>query len=390
VKKVLQILLLLTLKTAYTQVSFSGCYISGALINPGSVAGCGSSGSNYCNIASLYVPAFTPTACGNFTTAAAGTAALANYTFITGYTLPAGCTASVTAEFKKRGYLGIATGNGCDNAGMDGSPDAVYITQSGGVVASQGSTINVNVGTCGAYPSLGTYTTGTSSIVPGCSNADGAVGMVLTGGSFTVGGASNRADEFITFTVNLSGTCGTSCSLVLPIELTDFFGVPGQGYIQLNWKVATENSTKYYTIEKSIDGNNWISLGQVFTNPAYNRNLIYNLIDDYPVNGINYYRLKDTDEDGTTGNHSIIAVNYHSATGNFQVDQSDEYVIVTCNPALFNAVICVTDLEGKQIKKVKPDQNNSIVFSKKDLSKGLYMLSCENYPLTGKTRLLVY
>ena len=253
-RSIIIIFLLTAFLQGKSQVSSTGCYISGALIDPGSTQGCGNSGTNnYCNLASLYVPAFSPTACSTSTSSGG-----VSHVKSTVYTLPAGCTATIDAEFKKRNYLGVgATATGCSNSGMDGSPDGFYITQSGGTTISESSTIAVNVGTCGAYPVLGTYTTAVATLSPGCNNADGTIQMILTGGTFTIGGTSNRADEIITFTVNMSGTCGPLCSAVLPIELLSFYGESNSRQINLSWKVAMEKNVDYYLIEKSLDGLSW-------------------------------------------------------------------------------------------------------------------------------------
>lgn len=354
------------------QVSFSGCYISGALIDPASTAGCGNSGiNNYCNLASLYVPAFTPTACGTFTSSSG-----VSHVKTTVYTLPAGCTATIEAEYKKRNYLGVgATATGCSNSGMDGSPDALAITQSGGVVTSQGYTLDVNVGTCGAYPTLGVYTGATASVSPGCTNADGYVKMILTGGTFTVGGTSNRADEIITFTINLSGTCGPSCSSVLPIELLSFYGIPEAYKIKLHWKVATELNVNYYLVEKSIDAVSWSEVIKISSNSeSFGVNQYYETQDNYPQKGINYYRLTNYDKDGNRGDARLITVNFEKDALPVWIEQNSEELIVNLNTSnLLNNMVELYDVSGRLvIQQENPAGKNKIIISKQNLAKGIY------------------
>lgn len=358
----------------YSQVSFSGCYISGALLDPGSTAGCGNSGTNnYCNLASLYVPAFSPTACATFTSGSG-----VSHTKATVYTLPSGCTATIQAEYRKRNYLGVgATATGCSNSGMDGSPDALYIVQSGGTISSQGFTIDVNVGTCGAYPALGVYTGATSSISPGCTNADGYVQMIVTGGTFTVGGVSNRADEIITYTINMAGSCGPLCSSVLPIELVSFYGTALENKVKLQWKVASELNVDYYLVEKSIDGSEWTALGKVKANSeTFGVNQLYHLSDHYPQKGVNYYRLNNYDKDDKRGEAKLIAVNFNKETMPIWVEQTNEDLIFHLNennkmdeaPKLY-------DVSGRLIMQLHPENSGSkIVVSKQLIEKGIYLL----------------
>lgn len=374
--------------TAMSQVSSSGCYISGALIDPGSTAGCGNSGTNnYCNLASLYVPAFTPTACSTSTSSGGVT-----HVKSTVYTLPAGCTATIDAEFKKRNYLGVgATATGCSNSGMDGSPDGFYITQAGGTTISQSSTIVVNVGTCGAYPSLGTYTTAVATLSPGCNNADGAVQMVLTGGTFTIGGASNRADEIITFTINMSGTCGPACSAVLPIELISFYGEAANKKIDLAWKVAAEQNVNYYLVEKSKDVSTWEEVSKVpATNKTYATNLTYKMADNYPVYGLNYYRLTNVDNDNTRGMSSVIAVDYSDDSNTFWVEQTDEELIIHLKKGQTSGFELL-DNSGKVVLEINNNtSSNELHISKGSLSKGMFILNSRSADKLSRSKLIIY
>lgn len=387
-KNIFSIFLTLFCVLAKSQVSSSGCYISGALIDPVSTAGCGNSGNNnYCNLASLYVPAFTPTACGTSTSSGG-----VSHTKVTVYTLPAGCTATIEAEFKKRNYLGVgSTSTGCSNSGMDGSPDRLYITQSGGTTVSESSTLNVNVGTCGAYPALGTYTTAVANISPGCNNADGTVQMILTGGTFTVGGASNRADEIITFTVNMSGTCGPSCSGVLPIELISFYGERVNSKIELNWKVATEQNVNYYLVEKSLDGTSWEVISKVTaSNKIYASNLTYKTTDYYPIQGVNYYRLTNVDMDNSRGSSAIIAIEYTGDSNIFWVEQTDEELIIHQKNNK-NEGFELIDCSGKSVwNSTDGNDPDNIRVSKQDLAKGMFILKGKSGYKSSHSKVIIY
>lgn len=376
-KKVYLIILVLVSRLVFSQVSFSGCYISGALIQQGSTAGCGN-GVNYCNLASLYVPAFTPLACGTSVVGGGVSTPLS-----TNYSIPAGCTATITAQYKKRNYFGVSVapaGTGCSNSGMDGAPDALYITNTGGLVVAQSSTIDVNVATCGAYPTLGIYTTATSNLAAGCANADGTVQMILTGGAFTVGGNSNRSDEIITFTVNMSGTCGPGCSGVLPIVLKDFYAEPLENEIQLKWFVAAEKNVAYYLIEKSLDGISFSTLNTVHSlaNTSGENNLAYFSHDYSPVNGINYYRLTEVDRDGSFQTHKTIAVNFKSEKqASIWINQTSETIKIGYEKLPFSRSAIIYDVNGRIIKQIslknEAPAENEVYFS--DMVKGIYLVT---------------
>jgi hypothetical protein len=371
-RKLIFILTSMVSFSASAQVSGSGCYISGALIDPASTAGCGNGGSNYCDLASLYVPAFSPTACGTSVVSGGTT-----YNHSTSYSLPAGCTATVIAEYKKRNYLGVgSTSTGCSNSGMDGSPDGLSITSSGGTLVSQNSTFIVNVGTCATYPALGTYTTAVSTVSPGCSNGDATVQRVVTGGSFTIMGTSNRADEIITFTVNFSGTCGASCSSVLPVELITFYAEALPGKVDLTWKVGAEINLDHYLIEKSADAMNWIEVAKIQPYAAGESHLVYKTSDHYPSRGVNYYRLISVDEDGTQGQFKILAVNYDEDSNVMWMEQTDDYLVPHLNSKLTYETILLLDNSGRTIFQTgNVISGQQVSIPKKQLAKGLYFLS---------------
>lgn len=375
-RKVYTIFLFLIVSVFFGQVSFSGCNISGAMINQNALAGCGN-GANYCNLASLYVPAFSPTACG---ASVLGGGTTDNYS--TNYSLPAGCTATITAQFMKRNYFGAPvnpSGTGCSNCGMD-SGDDVFITNTGGLVIAQGSTMVVNVGTCGAYAALGTYTTGVSSLIGGCANSDGTVQMILTGGSFNIGGQSNRSDELITFTVNLSGTCGPGCSGVLPVNLKDFYAEPLENEVLLKWFVATEKNVAYYLLEKSTDGIYYSPLNTVYsiaTNGGENNQAYFNY-DHAPVIGINYYRLKHVEKDGSVETHKTIAVNFKNKTGSvIWVNQTVDVIKIGYEKKPLSKTVKIFDITGRVVKEIniQPEAPAIIEISKAEFVKGIYLIS---------------
>jgi hypothetical protein len=116
---------------------------------------------------------------------------------------------------------------------------------------------------------------------------------------------SNSATD-ISFT-NTSGSATTNCA-ILPIELTTFYGQCTNGVFELYWSTLTEFNNNYFTIEKSDDGINFYPIGKVnsksngfSTNPNS-----YSFVDDNPSENA-YYRLKQTDFDGSFTYYTIIS-----------------------------------------------------------------------------------
>ena len=87
---------------------------------------------------------------------------------------------------------------------------------------------------------------------------------------------------------------------ILPVELVKFEGRLLENIAQLNWQTGSEISNDYFTIERSTDGISFEKIGQI--NGSENQSTVQNYrFEDTELSyGLNYYRLSQTDLDGTT------------------------------------------------------------------------------------------
>jgi hypothetical protein len=92
----------------------------------------------------------------------------------------------------------------------------------------------------------------------------------------------------------------------LPIKLVTFDGKNTSEGNKLVWKTTNETDFSHFELEKST---NAIEFGSIATVKGNNSN-IYNQIDANPIEGINYYRLKMVDLDGTSKLSNVISVNF--------------------------------------------------------------------------------
>ena len=99
-------------------------------------------------------------------------------------------------------------------------------------------------------------------------------------------------------------------SLGLPVELVSFAGKQVDETIQLNWKTASETNNDYFTLEHSTDATNFEYLATVNGKGTEVSSTSYRELHTRPISGTNYYRLSQTDFDGTTEVFEVIAVNF--------------------------------------------------------------------------------
>jgi hypothetical protein len=141
-----------------------------------------------------------------------------------------------------------------------------------------------------------------------CWESKGAVGVT---------GDSTGSVTGIGFTSYSPITFGTKTKKnTLPVSLIDFNVSNVNGKVSINWSTATETNNSFFTIERSIDGVTPESIGTV--KGAGNSNIItnYNFIDENSTNGLVYYRLKQTDFDGTMVTFNWKAVNVSNLKSN--------------------------------------------------------------------------
>ncbi len=101
----------------------------------------------------------------------------------------------------------------------------------------------------------------------------------------------------------------------LPIELLSFEAEAKDNFtVDLTWITASEQNNDFFTVERSQFGKQWEEVGMVKGAGNSNQILRYALTDTKPYMGISYYRLKQTDFNGSFSFSEIKSVNFKSQT----------------------------------------------------------------------------
>ena len=185
-----------------------------------------------------------------------------------------------------------------------------------------------------------------------------------------------------------STICPNSLS-VLPIELISFEGKEiSENTILLNWKTASEINNDYFNVERSTDGENYYSIGIVkgFGNSSQDHS--YQLTDyDFGKAKINYYRLDQTDFDGSHHYSFPIAVKKESGSfsiSNMNINRNEQTISITAlNPSVDSKInLMLSDITGKiihsEIIKIDNQTEEKIILDMKGISNGVYILTLEN------------
>lgn len=100
--------------------------------------------------------------------------------------------------------------------------------------------------------------------------------------------------------------CGTS----LPIGLVSFEATAlDNNSVRLNWETSSEQDNDYFTIERSLSGaDGWKEIAIVGGAGNSETPNYYSAMDNMPLSGVSYYRLKQTDYNGQIRIHEMESV----------------------------------------------------------------------------------
>ncbi len=99
------------------------------------------------------------------------------------------------------------------------------------------------------------------------------------------------------------------CQSSLPVELTAFKAeATDQQQTQLTWSTSQELNSAYFSVERSKDGKSFEAIKTVNAQGQSNVTKNYSYLDTNPTYGVNYYRLKQIDTDGTIHSLRMVSV----------------------------------------------------------------------------------
>ena len=208
--------------------------------------------------------------------------------------------------------------------------------------------------------------------------ADGDAGLSITSGSIVVG---NISTTHIPMNQTRYVTIGSaSADTPLPIELIDFKAAANDNshHVDLTWSTSSETNNDFFTVEKSIDYDDWIEAIIVPGAGDSDQRIDYQAVDKNPFPGLSYYRLKQTDYDGTFSFSKIVYVTF---------DDFPEERILFPNPAVDEVWISgisedlhsirILSIDGRDLSNIvwiKARQAGSVALDITKLPVGLYSI----------------
>ncbi len=141
----------------------------------------------------------------------------------------------------------------------------------------------------------------------------------------------------------------TYTDFIFPVEIVEFTATKKNDATLLKWKTASELNNKQFDIEHSKNGIDFKKIGEVRGAGTSNDIIAYDFTDPNPAAGVNYYRLKQIDFDGTNAHSEIRQVNFGGDSKGINIFPNPAVDFVKIENAEQGSSIQVYDMLGKVV-----------------------------------------
>lgn len=196
--------------------------------------------------------------------------------------------------------------------------------------------------------------------------------------------------------------CGDNClgEDVFPVEILSFEAENSGKSTKLKWITAWEENNAGFEVQKSRDAKHFVSIASLNGTGSSDEATTYEFTDQSPFNGINYYRLKQIDFDGSITFSDLVEVriNRNASKLNIYPNPAPKTATVTLALESFHShkalIISVRDLNGqlKYREKLHTNATGSLQTQLRinpHLTQGIYLVTIGNGQEIKTQRLII-
>lgn len=200
------------------------------------------------------------------------------------------------------------------------------------------------------------------------------------------------------FDLNFTGGATMDCSIteppvVLPVEYTNIYGKAIEQTNLISWTTEQEVHNDFFTLQKSTNGTLWSSIGTVDGAGNSSVQNSYRFLDTENINGLRYYRIKQTDFNGLEKISEPIAVSNtnfdpfgtifpNPVINEFSIEYSGNHLNSTYN-------LSIVDEMGRVVKVFNTMLKHDNNFSVPELNRGVYSVILKATDGTFYRRILI-
>lgn len=184
---------------------------------------------------------------------------------------------------------------------------------------------------------------------------------------------------------------------VLPINITAFNVTKDGNKVKLEWKTASEQNNERFEIESSADGIKWKTIATIKGSGTSLESHTYRADDNFPVNGLNFYRVKQYDFDGNSHVSEIKIVKMFAlGRGLITVSPNPSRSGINfriASQAAMNVEAVLTTINGNTIHReviinVQPNSATKLHLTQK-LAAGIYILKLKGEGLSESIKVII-
>lgn len=177
----------------------------------------------------------------------------------------------------------------------------------------------------------------------------------------------------------------------LPVSLIDFKALPQKNKVMLTWKTSREENSDHFEIERSSNGAAFQKIGTVNAGGSSVETKNYSFVDDQPLNGKSFYRLKMVDDNSSYKYSHIEAVNLseQKTVDVYPNPSHNSCIKLVISSALQGEMnISIYDMNGKL--QLNQRQNISSTLSiLHQLPPGVYLLNINASGFSDKKKIVI-
>ncbi len=229
----------------------------------------------------------------------------------------------------------------------------------------------------------------------------------LSGNWTEVMSASSLTGDRVTFS-NVTYTTGDGYYTIgtldanlspLPIELLKFDVSKCAEELCIDWTTSSETINDFFVVEKTKNGIDFEPVGKVNGSGNSRAILNYKLVDKNPYNGVSYYRLSQTDFNGTKVSSKLKEIEFNSGTDfSFSIYPSPSNGESIGVSLILNenekATITMYDMNGievlsQQVVAKNAGKNEFTLQPNQKLLSGIYSVNCTANQKVYSNRIII-
>lgn len=194
--------------------------------------------------------------------------------------------------------------------------------------------------------------------------------VLITNSGATVASITPLLENSFTLVNSPSTETMFLCS-ALPLIWGSFTAEKNNNTTLLKWNALQEFNTSQYNIERSTGGSHFYIIGSLKAAGITNLATNYHFNDSVPLQGVNFYRLKQVDKDGNFTYSNVISINFDKQYS-LSISPVPAHDVVTLKGAENFTEVQFIDASGRIIKQFGKMPNNT--FPVAELGNGVYYI----------------